>query len=134
MPGNPCPHAIVHYGLQRGVISAHREINGELRAEFVEPGKRDLRTQINGRQACILSLCPAKRVALLFRQHVRKARSMNEKMRARLRQPVRAMSRREDVMGHYVIGGPLYWLGWLSTAAMLLGVLAMAAGMTFNPS
>jgi Mn2+/Fe2+ NRAMP family transporter len=38
------------------------------------------------------------------------------------------MSRRKDVMGRFVIGGPLYWLGWLSTAAMLLSVLAMAVG------
>ena len=26
------------------------------------------------------------------------------------------MARRKDVMGRFVIGGPLYWLGWLSTA------------------
>ena len=38
------------------------------------------------------------------------------------------MARRRDVMGHFVIGGPLHWLGWLSTAAMLLSVLAMAVG------
>jgi NRAMP (natural resistance-associated macrophage protein)-like metal ion transporter len=38
------------------------------------------------------------------------------------------MSRRKDVMGRFVIGGPLYWLGWLSTAAMLLSVVAMAVG------
>jgi NRAMP (natural resistance-associated macrophage protein)-like metal ion transporter len=38
------------------------------------------------------------------------------------------MARRTDVMGRYVIGGPLYWLGWLSTAAMLLSVLAMGVG------
>jgi NRAMP (natural resistance-associated macrophage protein)-like metal ion transporter len=38
------------------------------------------------------------------------------------------MSRRKDVMGHFVIGGPLYWLGWLSTGAMLLSVVAMVAG------
>jgi NRAMP (natural resistance-associated macrophage protein)-like metal ion transporter len=38
------------------------------------------------------------------------------------------MSRRKDVMGRFVIGGPLYWLGWLSTAAILLSVLAMAVG------
>src|SRR3979411_3102979 len=25
------------------------------------------------------------------------------------------MARRQDVMGRYIIGGPLYWLGWLST-------------------
>jgi hypothetical protein len=31
-------------------------------------------------------------------------------------------------MGHFVIVGPLYWLGWLSTAAMLLSVVAMGAG------
>jgi NRAMP (natural resistance-associated macrophage protein)-like metal ion transporter len=42
------------------------------------------------------------------------------------------MSRRKDVMGRFVIGGPLYWLGWLSTAAMLLSVLAMAAGFFFG--
>lgn len=39
------------------------------------------------------------------------------------------MARRKDVMGRYVIGGPLYWLGWLSTAAMLLSVLAMGVGL-----
>lgn len=39
------------------------------------------------------------------------------------------MSRRKDVMGRFVIGGPLYWLGWLATAAMLLSVLAMAVGI-----
>src|SRR6266446_1548934 len=38
------------------------------------------------------------------------------------------LARRKDVMGRFVIGGPLYWLGWLSTAAMLLSVLAMAVG------
>ena len=38
------------------------------------------------------------------------------------------MARRQDVMGRYVIGGPLHWPGWLSTAAMLLSVLAMAMG------
>jgi NRAMP (natural resistance-associated macrophage protein)-like metal ion transporter len=38
------------------------------------------------------------------------------------------MARRRDVMGRFVVGGPLYWLGWLSTAAMLLSVLAMAVG------
>ena len=38
------------------------------------------------------------------------------------------MARRKDVMGHFVVGGPLYWLGWLSTAAMLLSVLAMVVG------
>ena len=37
------------------------------------------------------------------------------------------MARRKDVMGRYVISGPLYWLGWLSTAAMLLSVVAMGA-------
>jgi hypothetical protein len=31
-------------------------------------------------------------------------------------------------MGHFVIAGPLYWLGWLSTAAMTLSVLAMVVG------
>lgn len=38
------------------------------------------------------------------------------------------MARRKDIMGRFVIGGPLNWLGWLSTAAMLAGVLAMVAG------
>ena len=38
------------------------------------------------------------------------------------------MSRRNEVMGRFVIGGPLYWLGWLATAAMLLSVLAMGLG------
>src|SRR5947209_9711885 len=38
------------------------------------------------------------------------------------------IARRRDVMDRYVIGGPLYWLGWLSTSAMLLSVLAMGVG------
>nr|WP_246801356.1 divalent metal cation transporter [Bradyrhizobium genosp. L] len=39
------------------------------------------------------------------------------------------MARRRDVMGRFVIGGWLYWLGWLSTAAMALSVIAMGAGL-----
>jgi Mn2+/Fe2+ NRAMP family transporter len=38
------------------------------------------------------------------------------------------MARRHDVMGRYIITGPLYWLGWLSTGAMLLSVVAMVVG------
>jgi len=38
------------------------------------------------------------------------------------------MARRKDVMGHFTIGGPLHWLGWLSTAAMALSVVAMGVG------
>jgi len=39
------------------------------------------------------------------------------------------MAHRKDVMGHFVVGGPLYWLGWLSTAAMMLSVVAMGVGL-----
>jgi NRAMP (natural resistance-associated macrophage protein)-like metal ion transporter len=38
------------------------------------------------------------------------------------------MARRRDVMDRFVIGGPLYGLGWLSTAAMGLSVVAMGIG------
>ncbi|ERF83685.1 divalent metal cation transporter [Bradyrhizobium viridifuturi] len=38
------------------------------------------------------------------------------------------MARRREVMGGFVIGGWLYWLGWLSTAAMALSVIAMGIG------
>jgi len=38
------------------------------------------------------------------------------------------MTRHRRVMGSFVIGGPLYWLGWLSTVAMFLSVVAMAVG------
>jgi len=44
------------------------------------------------------------------------------------------MARRKDVMDRFVIAGPLYWLGWLSTAAMFLSVLAMGVGMLFGKS
>ena len=44
------------------------------------------------------------------------------------------MARRKDVMGRFVIGGPLYWLGWLSTAAMALSVLAMGVGLFVGKS
>lgn len=36
--------------------------------------------------------------------------------------------RRRDVMNKFVITGPLYWLGWLSTAAMAVCVVAMGVG------
>jgi Mn2+/Fe2+ NRAMP family transporter len=38
------------------------------------------------------------------------------------------MARRKDVMDRFVINGPLYWLGWLSTAAMAASVGAMGVG------
>jgi NRAMP (natural resistance-associated macrophage protein)-like metal ion transporter len=44
------------------------------------------------------------------------------------------MARRKDVMGHFTIGGPLYWLGWLSTAAMALSVVAMGVGFFVGKS
>jgi len=36
------------------------------------------------------------------------------------------MARHGGVMGRFVVGGPLYWLGWLATAAMAMSVAAMA--------
>ena len=39
------------------------------------------------------------------------------------------MARHKNVMGRFVIGGPLYWLGWLATGAMLLSVVAMGVGV-----
>lgn len=41
------------------------------------------------------------------------------------------MARHKNVMGRFAIGGPLYWLGWLSTAAMAASVAAMAVGWFF---
>ncbi len=41
------------------------------------------------------------------------------------------MVRRKDVMHRFVIGGALYWLGWLSTAAMAASVAGMAIGFLF---
>ena len=38
------------------------------------------------------------------------------------------LARRRDVMSSFVIGGPLYAMGWLSTAAMAACVVAMAVG------
>ena len=38
------------------------------------------------------------------------------------------MSRRADVMDKFVIKGWLYWLGWMSTGAMALSVIAMGVG------
>src|SRR3954452_1365437 len=38
------------------------------------------------------------------------------------------MARRKDVMDRFTIGGPLYWLGWLATAAMAASVVAMGVG------
>jgi Mn2+/Fe2+ NRAMP family transporter len=39
------------------------------------------------------------------------------------------MARRTDVMGDFIIKGPLYWVGWLSTAAMAISVVAMGVGI-----
>jgi NRAMP (natural resistance-associated macrophage protein)-like metal ion transporter len=41
------------------------------------------------------------------------------------------LARRKDVMNKFVISGPLYWLGWLSTFAMTVCVIAMIAGFFF---
>jgi NRAMP (natural resistance-associated macrophage protein)-like metal ion transporter len=41
------------------------------------------------------------------------------------------LTRRRDVMSKFVISGPLYWLGWLSTAAMAACVAAMIASLFF---
>jgi NRAMP (natural resistance-associated macrophage protein)-like metal ion transporter len=38
------------------------------------------------------------------------------------------MAKRRDVMGTFVARGPLYWLGWLSTIAMMISVVAMGVG------
>ncbi|MHC2433512.1 NRAMP family divalent metal transporter [Bradyrhizobium sp. USDA 4451] len=38
------------------------------------------------------------------------------------------MARHKEVMGRFVIGAWLYWLGWLSTGAMALSVIAMGIG------
>ncbi|WP_375786692.1 NRAMP family divalent metal transporter [Bradyrhizobium sp. Pha-3] len=39
------------------------------------------------------------------------------------------MARHKEVMGRFVVGGWLYWLGWLSTGAMALSVIAMGVGV-----
>lgn len=38
------------------------------------------------------------------------------------------MARRREVMSRFVVSGPLYWLGWLATAAMTVCVVAMGVG------
>lgn len=38
------------------------------------------------------------------------------------------IARRRDAMHRFVVRGPLHWLGWLSTAAMGVSVVAMAVG------
>ncbi len=38
------------------------------------------------------------------------------------------LARRKDVMNKFIISGPLYWLGWLSTFAMAVCVIAMIVG------
>ncbi|MBN8980268.1 MAG: Nramp family divalent metal transporter, partial [Rhizobiales bacterium] len=41
------------------------------------------------------------------------------------------MARRHDVMNKFVVAGPLYWLGWVSTTAMIVCVAGMFAGFLF---
>jgi dolichol kinase len=36
------------------------------------------------------------------------------------------VARHHEIMGNFRVGGPLYWLGWLATAIMAFGVVAMA--------
>ena len=38
------------------------------------------------------------------------------------------MARRKDVLDRFVIGGALYWLGWIATGAMAASVVAMGVG------
>ncbi len=38
------------------------------------------------------------------------------------------IARRHDVMNKFIVAGPLYWLGWLSTSVMTICVVAMIAG------
>ena len=38
------------------------------------------------------------------------------------------LARRKDVMSKFIVKGPLYWLGWLSTFAMTVCVIAMMVG------
>ena len=35
------------------------------------------------------------------------------------------VARHHEIMGNFRVGGPLYWLGWLATAIMAFGVVAM---------
>ncbi|MCA6116137.1 divalent metal cation transporter [Bradyrhizobium sp. WSM 1738] len=44
------------------------------------------------------------------------------------------VAKRRDVMGTFVVKGPLYWLGWLSTVAMMLCVVAMGVGFVVGES
>ena len=41
------------------------------------------------------------------------------------------MARSKQVMKRFVVKGALYWLGWLSTAAMAISVVAMVVGYLF---
>ena len=36
------------------------------------------------------------------------------------------LARNQNVMGRFVVDGPLSWLGWIATAAMALSVVGMA--------
>jgi hypothetical protein len=37
-----------------------------------------------------------------------------------------ALLHRREVLGQFVVSGPLKWLGWLTTALMAAAVVAMA--------
>jgi Mn2+/Fe2+ NRAMP family transporter len=41
------------------------------------------------------------------------------------------MVRRREIMGSFTVMGTLYWLGWLATAVMAVGVVAMAVAWAF---
>ncbi|WP_049826517.1 Nramp family divalent metal transporter [Bradyrhizobium japonicum] len=42
--------------------------------------------------------------------------------------------RRKSVMGDLVVSGPVYWLGWVATAAMFLCIVGMACSMMWSGS
>src|SRR5579871_241583 len=42
--------------------------------------------------------------------------------------------RRRSVMGDLVVRGPVYWLGWIATAAMALCIIGMALSMFIDPN
>ncbi len=39
------------------------------------------------------------------------------------------LARRKSVMGDLIVQGPVYWLGWLATAAMACCIIGMAASL-----
>jgi NRAMP (natural resistance-associated macrophage protein)-like metal ion transporter len=78
---------------------------------------------LSGVIGIVINLTPIDPIAALYWSAV-----INGVLAAPVMVLMMLMVRRRAIMGRFVVGGPLYWLGWVSTAAMGASIAGMAIG------